>query len=109
MDLDYSAASSMRIEIHLIVPDHLGDVLAKTSENACVGDLATKFVSATGTVWSCFLYPAHLSYNLYPHPYLQMDALMLSEKIRQTRLTFYRNDMTDMTGFKKLTNPIEHG
>ncbi len=39
----------MRIEIHLIVPDHLGGVLAKTSENACVGDLATKFVSATGT------------------------------------------------------------
>ena len=36
----------MRIEIHLIVPDHLGGVLAKTSENACVGDLATKSVSA---------------------------------------------------------------
>ena len=35
--------------IHLIVPDHLGGVLAKTSENACVGDLATEFVSATGT------------------------------------------------------------
>ncbi len=33
---------------YFIVPDHLGDVLAKTSENACVGDLATKFVSATG-------------------------------------------------------------
>ena len=39
----------MRIEIHLIVPDHLGGVLAKTSKNACVGDLATKIVSATGT------------------------------------------------------------
>ncbi len=39
----------MRIEIHLIVPDHLGGVLAKTSEKACVGDLAMKSVSATGT------------------------------------------------------------
>ncbi len=42
--------SSVRIEIHLIVPDHLGGVLAKSSENACVGDLATKFVSATSTL-----------------------------------------------------------
>ncbi len=31
------------------IPDHLGGVLAKTSENAGVGDLATKSVSATGT------------------------------------------------------------
>ena len=42
--------SSVRTEIHLIVPDHLGGVLAKSSENACVGDLATKFVSTTSTL-----------------------------------------------------------
>ncbi len=37
---------SMRIEIHPTVPDHLGGVSAKISENASVGDSATKFTYA---------------------------------------------------------------
>ncbi len=45
--IQYTNLQVSKVENHLIVPDHLGGVLAKTSENACVGDLATKFVSAT--------------------------------------------------------------
>ncbi len=39
----------MRIEIHRIVPAHLGGVLAKTSENTCVilpGDSALDVIAA---------------------------------------------------------------
>ncbi len=49
VDLDYHAASSLRIEINLIVPEHPGDVLAKTSKKAPGALMATPFISATGT------------------------------------------------------------
>ncbi len=59
----------MKIEIHLIVPDHLGDVLAKTSENACVGDLATKFASVIGTIVLTFECTFFTKYQLMPKMY----------------------------------------
>ena len=61
-ELDPKSTNWTWIEIHLIVPDHLDGRTDRryqvhylpasgmiTSENACVGDLATKFVSATDT------------------------------------------------------------
>ncbi len=53
--MDYPAAncktvSSIRIEIHLIVPDPPGGVLARTNENASGASVATGLIPATGTL-----------------------------------------------------------